>query len=189
MTPITINLITKNPGKLLAAQNAFKKYKILINQITKEFPEIQADTSLEIAKYTALQAASELQLPIIREDHSMIINALGIPGPYTSFVEKHLSAEKLLEILKTQKDRSGYMEVATVYAEPSGFTLEYTYKVPIYFENKINIPDPKKGWSGIIRLANEARALTEYPEEERVNIWNKNYIFIAEFLNKKERNI
>lgn len=187
MTPTIINLITKNPGKLLAAQNAFKKYKISVNQITKEFPEIQADTSLEIAKYTALQAASEFQLPIIREDHSMIINALGIPGPYTSFIEKHLSAEKLLEILKTQKDRSGYMEVATVYAEPNGFTLEYSYKVPILFGDKIVVPDPKNGWSGIIRLVNETRALTEYPEEERVNVWNKNYIAIAEFLTNRQK--
>lgn len=186
MASIAINLITKNPGKLLAAKNAFGKYGISINQINKEFPEIQADTSLEIAKYTAIQAAKEFKMPMIREDHSMIINALGIPGPYTSFIEKRLSAEKLLEILKTQKDRSGYMEVATVYAEPNGFTLEYTYKIPIYFENKINIPDPKNGWSGIIRLANETRALTEYPEEERVNIWNKNYISIAEFLIKNK---
>lgn len=189
MASITINLITKNPGKLLAAQNAFKKYKISVNQITKEFPEIQADTSLEIAKYTALQAASEFKLPVIREDHSMTINALGIPGPYTSFIEKRLSVEKLLEILKTQKDRSGYMEVATVYAEPNGFTLEYSYKVPIFFGDKIIVPDPKNGWSGIIRLANETRALTEYPEKERVNIWNKNYISIAEFLIKKKKNI
>ncbi len=187
MTPITVNLITKNPGKLLAAQNAFKKYKILVNQITKEFSEIQADTSLEIAKYTALQAASEFQLPIIREDHSMIINALGIPGPYTSFVEKHLSAEKLLEILKTQKDRSGYMEVATVYAEPNGFTLEYSYKVPIFFRDKIIVPDPKNGWGGIIRLANETKALTEYPESDRVDLGNRNYITIAEFLTNRQK--
>jgi len=182
MTPITISLITNNPGKLLAAQNAFSKYKISVNQITKEFPEIQADTSLEIARYTAIQATNEFQLPVIREDHSMIINALGIPGPYTNFIERHLPVKKLLKILKTQKDRNGYMEVATVYAEPNGFTLEYSYKVSILFGEKIVVPDPKNGWGGIIRLVNETRALTEYPESERVDMWNKNYIAIAEFL-------
>ncbi len=185
MKTITVNLITKNPGKLLAAKNVFSKYGILVNKINKEFPEIQADTSLEIAKYTAIQAVEEFKMPMIREDHSMIINALGIPGPYTNFIEKHLSAEKLLEILKTQKDRSGYVEVATVYAEPNGFTLEYSYKVPIFFGDKILVPDPKNGWGGIIRLANETRALTEYPEEERINVWNKNYIAIAEFLTNR----
>lgn len=187
MTPVTVNLITKNPGKLLVAQNAFSKYGIQVNQISKEFPEIQADTSLEIAKYTALEAAKEFNMPVIREDHSMIINALGIPGPYTNFMERHLPVEKLLEILETQKDRSGYMEVATVYAEPNGFVLEYSYQVPIFFEKKIKIPDRRKGWSGIIRLAGETRTLTEYPEEERTNIWNKNYISIAEHLVNKAR--
>lgn len=185
MSSLIVNLITKNSGKLLAAKNAFGKYGIRVNQINKEFPEIQADTSIEIAKYTAIQAAKEFKLPVIREDHSMIINALGIPGPYANFMERRLPVDKLLEILETQKDRSGYIEVATVYAEPNGFTLEYSYEVPIFLGSKIKIPDPKNGWSGIIRLKKETRAFTEYSEEERSDVWNKNYITIAEYLVKK----
>lgn len=182
MKPLTINLITKNPGKLFSAQSAFNKHGIGINQITNDFLEIQADTNLEIARYTAILAAKELKMPMIREDHGLTITALGFPGPYVSFTEKYLPVNKLLEILSTQKDRSGFVEIATVYAEPNGFTLEYSYKVPIYFANKIIVPDPRNGWDGIIRLAGETRTLTEYPEAERVSVWNKNYISIAKFL-------
>lgn len=182
---IEINLITKNPGKLYTAKNAFSKYGIGVNQIAKDFHEIQANTSLEIARHTAILAAKELKIPVVREDHSLTINALGVPGPYISFTERNLPVHKLLEILSTQKDRSGSIEIATVYAEMDGFTLEYSYTVPIFFKDKIVIPDPRNGWDGILMLENETRAFTEYPEIERVDVWNKNFIAMAEFLIKK----
>lgn len=181
---MTVNIITKNPGKLLAAKDVFSKFGIKVKQIKKEFPEIQADSSLKIARYLALQAAKELKIPVVREDHSLFINALGIPGPYTSFIEKHLSVNKLLSILKTQKDRSGYFEIATVYAKPNALIKEYVYRVPVFFEKEIKVPDPRGGWNGIIRLVDEKRTLTEYPERERLHIWGKNYISLAKFLTK-----
>jgi len=36
-----------------------------------------------------MQAAKELNNPAIREDHSLFIEALGIPGPYTNYIEKN----------------------------------------------------------------------------------------------------
>ena len=182
-----INIITKNPGKILAARNAFAKFGIKVNPIKRDFPEIQAETSLEIARFTSLQAAKELNLPVVREDHSLFINALGIPGPYTSFIEEHLPVEKLLKILETQEDRSGYFEIATVYAEPNELTKDYVYRVPIVFKKEIKVPDPRGGWNGIIRLENDERAFTEYPEEERLNTWNKNYILLGEFLKSRNK--
>ncbi len=182
-----VNILTKNPGKLKAAVKSFKKFGIEIKQARKDYPEIQADSSLEIARFTALKAAKDLNSPIIREDHSLFINTLGIPGPYTSFIEKRLPAKKLLRILNNEKDRSGYFEIATVYAKPNGTTLEYKYKVPISFEREERVPDPRGGWNGIIRFQNESRTLTEYPEEERLDIWGKNYLKIAKHLTKKRK--
>lgn len=83
-----INILTKNPGKLLAAKNIFDKYNIEVSSIEKEYPEIQADNSLEIAKVTAMQAAKDFNVSVVREDHSLFINTLGIPGPYTNYIEK-----------------------------------------------------------------------------------------------------
>lgn len=176
-----IYLITKNKGKLLAAADVFEKKGITVLYTEKTYPEIQADSSLEIAKYTALQAAKDLCMPAIREDHSIYINALGIPGPYMNYFEKKVSISIILEILKNFKDRSGYFEVATVYAEPNGKTIEYIFKVPFYITEKEN-GDLQDGWPRIIALEGEKRTLAEYQESERVNIWNKNYIKIAEKL-------
>ena len=40
-----IYLVTRNPGKLLAAKSIFDKYNIKIQTVEKNYPEIQADTS------------------------------------------------------------------------------------------------------------------------------------------------
>lgn len=177
-------LITRNKGKLLAANSVFDKFGIQIKPVEKDYPEIQATSSLEIAKFTAIQAAQELQHGAIREDHSLFINALGIPGPYTSYIEKNLPAGKLLEILDGFSDRSGFFEIATVYAEPNGTTKEFVYQVPVEIatQEKGNL---QSGWSRIIMLQGEHRTFAEYPETERTDVWNKNYKAIAEYLNQK----
>ena len=82
-----VNIITKNPGKILAAKSLFNRYNIETFFIEKDYPEIKADTSIEIAKFTALNVAKELNISIIREDHSFFLNAWGVPGPYMNYAE------------------------------------------------------------------------------------------------------
>lgn len=177
-----VYLITRNPGKLQTAKKVFAKYGIELMMPEKDYVEIQASTSSEIAKYTALEAAKELNAPVIREDHSLYINCLGLPGPYTSFIDKKLSADKLLKIMENEQDRTGYFEIATAYAEPSGLVKEFVYQVPIHIKNKEVVKDPRNGWDGLLCLAGETRAFTEYPEEERIDSWSKNFNDIAKFL-------
>ncbi len=181
MSLMDVYLVTKNAGKLMAAQNAFNGMEIKLLPVDKDYPEIQADSSLEIARYTACAAAKDFNKPAIREDHSLFLNAFGIPGPYMNYFEKKMPANKILELLSTHTDRTGYFEVATVYAEPSGETLECTFQVPftMAFEER---GDLQKGWNRILILDNETRTLAEYPETERLHIWNRNYKKIAEQL-------
>lgn len=163
-----IYLLTKNPGKIKAAKNVFEKYGIEVGNIDKEYPEIQADSSLEIARYAALQVAKDFNAPVIREDHSLFINALGIPGPYTNFMEKKISPEKLIKLINAFGDNSGFFEVATVCAKPDGETIENVFQVPMTFCDKVKVEG--KRWNGLIKLLDENRALAEYPEEERIHI-------------------
>ncbi len=176
-------LLTKNQGKIKAASDVFTRYGITIDFIDRDYPEIQASTSLEIARFSAVQAAKDFSVPVIREDHSLFINALGIPGPYTSFIEKKISAEKLLTMLDCLEDNTGFFEVATAYAEPNGKTIENVFRVPMTFG--LEIKKGGHGWNGLIRILNETRAITEYPEEERLHIWNQGYEAIAKKLINK----
>lgn len=179
-----IYILTGNQGKILAAKSVFDKYKIDAEFIDKDYPEIQAPTSLEIAKYTAIQASKELNIPIIREDHSLFINSIGIPGPYISYIEKRLQVSRLLEILSNQNDRSGYFEIAAVYANPDGTVKKFVFQVPISI-SKEERGELQNGWNRIIQLEGENRTLAEYPESERINVWNKNYEEIAKWLLEK----
>ena len=176
-------MLTRNSGKLKAAKNVFDKYNIDLESTDLEFPEIQADSSLEIAKEAATTAAKTLNKPVIREDHSLFLNALSIPGPYTNFIEKRISAINLLKILSVFNDRTGYFEIATVYAEPSGFTKELVMKVNIHIKEQEKVKG--EGWSGIMCLEGKDKAFSEYPEEERLSVWDKNYQAIADFLNNR----
>lgn len=176
-----IYLLTKNEGKLKAARSVFDKYGIKLLPVEKEYPEIQAESSLEIARYSAQQAAIELKAPVIREDHSLFIETLGIPGPYMNYVEKKISPELVAKLIDFLGNNRGWFEVSTVYAEPNGKTIENTFKVPMTFGAKSKGENPK-GWNGLIRLNEETRAITEYPEEERLHIWNQGYEAIAKKL-------
>lgn len=176
-------LLTKNLGKLKAAKSVFDRYDIEIVSIENEYPEIQADSSLEIARFSAIQATKDLNACVVREDHSLFINALGIPGPYTNYMEKKISSDKLLKIINLFGDNRGEFEIATVCAKPDGSIFEYVFKVPMTFGDMIKGDNPK-GWNGLIRLLDETQAITEYPEEERLHIWNQGYEAVAKYLSQ-----
>jgi len=180
-----IYLVTQNAGKVRAANASFKPYGIELLPVNRDYPEIQADTSLEIARFTALEAARDYGQPTIREDHSLFINELGIPGPYTQYIERKIPAEKLLQILAGARDRSGHFELAAVYAEPDGSYKEFSYTVAIHIKTEVIIPDARGGWNGLLALEGESRAFTEYPESERIDTWRKNFDAIATYLHER----
>lgn len=181
-----IYLVTRNKDKLAAAQNAFGKSEIELHTVDKDYAEIQANNSLEIAKFTALEAAKDLHEPAIREDHSLFINALsGFPGPYTSYFDKKIPCETILELMKNAKDRNGYFEISAAIAYPDGEVKEFTYTVPI------KIAHTAKGnhgnWDKILILEGTEETFAESPSSNRVHVWNKNFIKIKEYIEQKAK--
>lgn len=180
-----IYIITKNKGKILAAQRVFSKFGIKVKNLEKEYPEIQADNSLEIAKFTAQQASQDFKVPVIREDHSLFINGLnGFPGPYTSYFDKMIPAEKILELLKGVKDRSGYFEIAAAYAKPTGEVKTFIFKVPIKISNEVR--GMNRNWDKILMFPNSAKTFAEMTEEENLDIWDKNYEDIGKEISQEK---
>ncbi len=178
-------LVTKNAGKLMAAQSVFGTDDIKLLSVAKDYPEIQAETSLDIAKFTSLHVATETGIPAIREDHSLCLKALrGAPGPYINYFEKRVPVDLLLELMATQRDRSGYFEVGTVLAFPNGETRDFIFQVPltIAMEPRGQL---QNGWSRVIVLDGETRTLAEYDEKERVHIWNQNYLKIKNVIEQR----
>ena len=59
-----VYLMTKNKGKIDAAQGVFDKYGIEVRSLDFDVPEIQADTSIEIAKNMVIQAFEKFKEPL-----------------------------------------------------------------------------------------------------------------------------
>lgn len=180
-----IYFISKNKGKIATAQNIFDRYDIELLPFGKDYAEIQADTSLEIARFAVLQVAKEAGRPAIREDHSLFVHALGIPGPYIHYIEKMMPVQKLFELLNHFEDRTGHFEVAIVCAEPTGKIFEYVFQVPVKFAKEVKGVSP--AWDNILMMEDEARTFSEYPQEERMRYWSKGYEEVAKYI--KEKNI
>lgn len=178
-------LITGNKGKLLAAQKVFSKYNIQVKQIKKEYQEIQAKSSLEIARFTVLEAIKEFKVPVIREDHSLFIHALnGFPGPYTNYFDNTIPVETLIKILSLFNDRSAHMELAAALAFPNGKVYDFVYQVPLKISK--NIKGTERNWDKVLMLADKNYTFSEYSEDNRLDIWTKNYEKIAKHLSTDE---
>lgn len=173
-------IITSNEDKLQAARKAFENTEIQLERFETEFPEIQASSSLEIARHAVEKVMDKVEAPIIREDHSLYLDAIpGFPGPYISYFDKKIEAKKLLELLEGKK-RTGYFEVGTVLGLPNGKLKEYEVQVPIKISEEIK--GDERNWDRVLMMRNENKTFAETDSEERLKEWNQNFRKIAEEL-------
>lgn len=178
-----IYFISKNVGKLRAVRHAFEGSDVDIEQLDGDFPEIQAETSLEVARHTAIAASKQMGVPVLREDGSVCLQGLGgLPGPFMAYIEKMIAPETLASLLEG-RDRSGYFEGATVLAYPDGATIERVYRVHFTVAQEPR-GELQAGWNQVLILEGEDRTMAEYPETERTHIWATNYISIREALGR-----
>lgn len=183
-----IYFLTKNKGKLLAAKKVFDKYGIKIWIIEKEYPEIQASSSLEIARYVTQEASKQFNVPVLREDHSLYINALEyFPGPFTAFFDKNMPAEILLKMLNGFSSRDARMELAASLTIPNIGTFESVYCVEL--EINETIQGNKNNWDRILKLKWTNKTFSQNSEEENVDLWSKNYETLAQEFLKIYNNI
>jgi len=173
-----IYLLTKNKGKLLAAQKIFDEFKIEIGSIDKEFPEIQESSSAEIAKFSTEAAAKEFNVPVLREDHGLYIEALQyFPGPFTAFFDKNMDVKILLKLLENFDNRNAEMELAASLTIPGEGTFQSVYRVPLEISEEIH--GEKRNWDKILKLRGEKKTFSESTEDENVDIWTENYKKLA----------
>ena len=172
-----VYLLTGNSNKVSSAREAFDETNIELNQLDEDYPEIQASSSLEVARHTLKQAMEEYDKPVIREDQCVFLDAVpGFPGPYMSYFDKNVSAERLLELLEGE-ERTGYFEIGAVLGLPSGKIKEYEFRVPIKISEEI-IGD-ERNWDRVMMLEGENETFAESSGESRLDIWNQNFRKIA----------
>ena len=113
---------TTNKHKVEEENEFFgKKYGFNIEIINPDFEilEIQADDCKKVAAFSAKYAADKLNIPILKSDSGIYIEALGgLPGPYNHYFDKQIGVEKFLELFKNETNRKVRLEHCFAYCEP-----------------------------------------------------------------------
>lgn len=180
----SIYLITKNKGKIASAQVAFTPYSITVVPLDFDIPEIQASTSIEIAKYTVQEAYSKFSQPVMREDHGFFIDELNFPGPYMAYIEKSMPLEGIVGIIKNLHSNKAHFELAAAFIDSKGKLHEFVYSVPVILHSEPK-GDSSQKWNRLISFEGEDKVFAEYAEDERLDVWNKNFTKIAELVSSQ----
>jgi len=91
--------ITKNKGKVEEFRAYTKASVIEIAHVDASYPELQADTLVEVAKYALQYCKAFYDPPFIIEDSGLFIDDLaGFPGPYSAYVFKTVGCDGVLKL-------------------------------------------------------------------------------------------
>jgi len=181
-----VYLVTKNPEKIRTAKHGLSGFNIEAQPFTGEFSEIQAASSIEIARGVVTELALKLRQPVMREDHSFCVPALNnFPGPFTRYIEKQLSCLQLLTLLENETDKSAYFELALAYADEMGNLIEKVTRVPV--ELAYNEKHKPHEWQTIMKMQGDNRFFSEYDYAERIDAFSKNFVALARMLRESGR--
>lgn len=114
---------TGNNGKVASLRRSLKSHGVNIEIIQKplDLLEPQADTAVEVAKVKAAQAYKQLQCPVLVDDSSFHISALGgFPGPYIKYMLTTIGAEGIVEFMEGKTDRRAYFTSSLVFIDENG---------------------------------------------------------------------
>lgn len=178
---MNIVVIANNRDRRTLIQRIFADTDISITFVDNDEPEIQADSSREIAKQTALKYAFAHHTIAIREDHALYLNHVyPFPGPYHAYFDKHMSVDTLLDMFRNAQDRSGVFIIETVVACPDGSVHHYTHEIPV------TLATEKSGGSGnfarVLKFSSEELTFAEKKEKAipLSDEWVRNYVLIRD---------
>lgn len=115
---------TSNSGKVATLQSHLAIHgldNIEVVQSTFDLIEPQAATALEVATSKAKQAYQIAKAPILVDDSSFHIYALGgFPGPYIKYMLDTVGAEGIVRFMEGKQDRRAYGMSALVFVDEQG---------------------------------------------------------------------
>lgn len=124
-----INFVTGNKLKfdIAAAYFAPLGDAFLLEQLTIDVPEIQAETVEEVAIASAQEAVKVACKPCIVSDAGLCIEAVnGFPGPFLRYANQWLGIDGFLNLLSTTDNRHAYFEDSLAVAFQNGEAKAFT---------------------------------------------------------------
>lgn len=162
MTKIT--WVTSNKGKL---REIIDILGINLNNQAIDLPELQLDTSDQVAIYKAKEAAKRIGGPVLIDDTALHFNALhGLPGAYIRAFTDKLTPLEISKILDGFDDKSAYVTCSIGFcAGPDAEPVVFTGRV----DGTIVRPrgDGGFGFDPIFQPKGEEQTYAELPSDKK----------------------
>ena len=111
-----IRFVTTNAGKFREVAALLKEQGIEIEHFDLLLPEVQADTSEEVAAYSVKVLAEEADFDFFVDDSGFYVDALkGFPGVYSAYVYRTLGLAGVLHLLEGAERRAARFETVLVF--------------------------------------------------------------------------
>lgn len=148
-----IYFVTSNKGKVGYLTDKLDPTKYEVVQENIELPELQGNTSKEIAEEKAKAAFKIVGKPLIVQDASFHINVLnGFPGAYIKYVSSTIGLEGLLKLMENQGDRSCYFEMALSYIDEDQIKTFVGDRQLGSLASEIDLTNNERAWGEIWKL-------------------------------------
>ena len=115
----TITLITGNIRKVESLQKAVSSNGYTVEICRENFPEIQANTTTEVASFSAQWGANKIGKPCVKMDSGFYVEEFNnFPGVYVRWVDEGLGVERFFNMMKNIKNRRATINCSVAYCEP-----------------------------------------------------------------------
>ncbi len=113
-----ITFVTSNKGKLNEARERFGGLDMVIGEERLRYPEVQADTLVEVARTSANWLKTRVETPFFLDDSGMFIKALdGFPGVYSAYVYRTLGPRGILTLMKGRSVREAVFRTVIAFMD------------------------------------------------------------------------
>lgn len=178
-----ITYVTGNSYKVELAKRILGPHGVNVLQKKIHCPEIQDDDITNVSKYSAKYAANELNMPVIKNDSGLIVEALkGFPGPYTSYIEDTITEVGLLKLMQSETNRKACFIEVISYCEPGKEPVSFVSYTTGTIATELR---GTYGWSfdKLFIPEGKTKTLAEFEDDERWKFWSDDaYLQLEKYL-------
>ena len=112
--------MTNNLRKVESLQKVVAPYGYKIEITKVEFPEIQSNSTAEVAAFAAKWIAEKIKKPCVKMDSGFFVKEFGcFPGAFVRWVDEGLGVERFFDIVKNTENKKAMITSSVAYCEPS----------------------------------------------------------------------
>lgn len=176
----SIIFVTSNDEKIRDAKFALERYGLEVVKTPLHIDEIQHHEPVNIGLAKAQEAYAQLQKPLVINDSSWSIPALGgFPGGYMKDVTSWLTADDFLALMRDKSDKRILLHEVVVYIDENGSQVFEALREGVFVDEPAGESGPS--FARIVKMEGDAITISQIFDQdgarnldpERYMHWNK----------------